>query len=233
MSNSAPLLPTLQALLPPSHLQPLLTSLSLRSLHSTKHRHTDAIYINSQPVVPGQQRHLRLRSISHKPKDKQTKTEIEITGEQDEEEERYSLSYISMPLQGREYAGMDVRACLGVEVEGYTGSEEIDEFITLLGFQKSHSFTLSGYRFHLAIPLPSSSPITLHLTVARLLESTAGGQQQSSPEKTSEPYLVQLQPSRPVPAVGSLGVIGLQDMMRVMQEVAARIDGVDWSTRKT
>lgn len=48
--------------------------------------------------------------------------------------------------------------------------------------------------------------------------------------KTSEPYLVQLQPARPVSSVAPRGELTLQDAMRVMQDTAARVEGLKWET---
>ena len=44
-----------------------------------------------------------------------------------------------------------------------------------------------------------------------------------------ETYLVELQPSRAVQAVAGKGDVGIQEMMRLMREVADRINGLEWS----
>jgi hypothetical protein len=93
----------------------------------------------------------------------------------------------------------------------------------------SHSYTRSGYLAHLPLPLPSSVPMTIHLTITRM-RSTPLAPNINTPGQASEPYLLQLQPSRPVQAVSIRGEPGLEDMMRVMRDVADRIEGVHWET---
>lgn len=108
----------------------------------------------------------------------------------------------------------------------------------------SHTYTRTGYLFHL--PLPTQS--TLHLTITRLHKSNKAGKadeadkvdkadKADNPDKvdhaetdTGEPYLVQLSPARPVQAVTTRNEAGLGDMMRMMRDVADRIDGLDWGT---
>ena len=51
------------------------------------------------------------------------------------ETERYSLAYVSQPLSGREYAEMNVRAVLGMDVAGMSSKEEVWEFIEGLGLK--------------------------------------------------------------------------------------------------
>lgn len=80
-----------------------------------------------------------------------------------------------------------------------------------------------GHLFHMAIPGQKMN--TLHLTITRVL-----GPDDKPGTHVSEPYLVQLQPGRPVGAVAPRGELNLQDMMRVMQDVSSRIDGLEWET---
>lgn len=80
-----------------------------------------------------------------------------------------------------------------------------------------------GHLFHL--PIPGHPSLTLHLTVTRVL-----GPDDKPAEHVSEPYLVQLQPGRPVSLVAGPRELSLQDMMRVMREVTERIDGLEWET---
>jgi hypothetical protein len=47
----------------------------------------------------------------------------------------YTLTYLSPPMNGREYAEMSVRACIGVEVAGGSSRKEIEGFIEVLGFK--------------------------------------------------------------------------------------------------
>jgi hypothetical protein len=86
----------------------------------------------------------------------------------------------------------------------------------------SHSYARSGLLFHLSTPLHP-----LHLTITRLdspLGKSEGG------TSTSEPYLVQLEPSKPLQAVPTRGEPGVQDVMGMMRDVADRIDGLEWGT---
>jgi len=72
----------------------------------------------------------------------------------------------------------------------------------------------------------------LHLTITRIRPYPPGSteSEEDEDERSSEPYLVELQPSRPVQAVASRGDVGLQDTMRIMRDTADRIDGLEWST---
>jgi hypothetical protein len=98
----------------------------------------------------------------------------------------------------------------------------------------SHTYTRTGYLFHL--PLPTQS--TLQLTITRLHGSDKPDQPDGSVKldhaetetDASEPYLVQLSPARPVHAVTTRNEAGLGDVMRMMRDVADRIDGLDWGT---
>lgn len=69
--------------------------------------------------------------------------------------------------------------------------------------------------------------MTIHLSITRLKADTAPTE---SAGPTSEPYLLTLQPSRPVQAISIRGEPGLEDMMRVMRDVADRMEGVQWET---
>jgi hypothetical protein len=63
------------------------------------------------------------------------------------------------------------------------------------------------------------------LTITRVLSP-----EDKASEHEHEPYLVQLHPGRPVPANAPKPEIGFQDMMRVMRDVADRIDGIAWES---
>lgn len=85
----------------------------------------------------------------------------------------------------------------------------------------SHTVARVGHLFHIPI---AGYATTLHLSVTRVLGDAA------TPAKTSEPYLVQLQPARPVSSVAPRGELTLQDAMRVMQDTAGRVEGLKWET---
>lgn len=93
-------------------------------------------------------------------------------------------------------------------------------------YRSSHSYSRKGTLFHIPTPHPS---LTLQLTVTKLSPkspSTAAGL-----KNDDEPWLVQLQPSRPVSVVPAMkGDLGLNDVMDLMESVASRIDGLDWGT---
>jgi len=141
---------------------------------------------------------------------------------EDEGEWSYELSYVSNTLTSREYSEMNVRAVLGVEIMGEKTREGIEDFIEAMDFRHSHSYTRSGLLFHLPTPIHS-----LHLTITHIQQPSATS---NDDEETSEPYLVQLEPSRPIAAVAGRGEVGLQDVMSAMRDVADRIDGLEWGT---
>lgn len=134
MSQAQQLLPSLFALLPPSLHQRIVAHLSLQSLHVEPYHITDDIYLPVNPVIP-QYRTLRLRTTSYtsaksnslgrKRKRKVEKSDIE----------GYELSYVSNTLNGREYADVNVRAILRVDVMGGSSKADIEEFIQALGFR--------------------------------------------------------------------------------------------------
>lgn len=75
--------------------------------------------------------------------------------------------------------------------------------------------------FHLPTPL-----MLLHLTVTRLHPDI-----DTPPlENSSEPYLVQLEPSRPIPSQPTRGEPAALDVMGAMRDLTGRIDGLYWST---
>lgn len=87
----------------------------------------------------------------------------------------------------------------------------------------SHTSTRIGHLF--SIPIAGYTT-TLHLTVTRVLGDDG------APAKTAEPYFVQLTPARPVSTTAGRGELTLQDAMRVMQDTAARVEGLKWETGK-
>jgi hypothetical protein len=153
MSQSQQLLPSLYALLPPSLHQRIIAHLSLQSLHIEPYNVTDTIYLPTNPVIP-QYRTLRLRSTytggssqtdsndndgivtAEGTVTKNSASSRKKSKRQRQMTEKHELSYVSNSLNGREYADVDVRAVLGVEVMGGCSSlEEIQEFIEGLGFK--------------------------------------------------------------------------------------------------
>ena len=79
--------------------------------------------------------------------------------------------------------------------------------------------------FHIPISHPS---LTLHLTISRL--SLPPDPETKIQPESSEPYLLQLQPSRPISGVASRAEIGMVELVDLMRSVAERIDGVEWGT---
>lgn len=60
------------------------------------------------------------------------------TGGEDEGDDdgwEYTMTYLSPPLNGREYAEMSVRACIGLEIVGGRSRKDIEGFIEVLGFK--------------------------------------------------------------------------------------------------
>ncbi|OWZ39512.1 hypothetical protein C356_04125 [Cryptococcus neoformans c45] len=224
-SQATPLEPTLYSVLPPSLHTSILSHLSLLAIHAEPLHLIERIYTTTNPVLPGQTRNLRFRSlrvagtVRNKGKGKGK--------EKDDGEWVHTLAYVSSRLRSAEYAEAAVRAVMSVEVQDMSSPQEIEGFVEALGFRHSHSFTLTGHLLHLPIPIPTSPPLTLHLSMTRLTSSASTTNEQFAPD---EPYLVQLQPSRPVYAIAPPGDIGLQDMIGVMQSTAGRLDGLEWST---
>lgn len=92
---------------------------------------------------------------------------------------------------------------------------------TKLMSRRSHSYTRSGLVFHLPTPL-----IILNLTVTRIHQDPG-----TVPHgQSSEPYLVQLEPSRPIPSQPSRNEPVALDVMGVMGDFSSRIEGLHWST---
>lgn len=241
-SQATPLEPTLYSVLPPSLHTSILSHLSLLAIHAEPLHLIERIYTTTNPVLPGQTRNLRFHSlrvagtVRNKGKGKGK--------EKDDGEWVHTLAYVSSRLRSAEYAEAAVRAVMSVEVQDMSSPQEIEGFVEALGFRyvtyslfhcspltldsrHSHSFTLTGHLLHLPIPIPTSPPLTLHLSITRLTSSASTTNEQFAPD---EPYLVQLQPSRPVYAIAPPGDIGLQDMIGVMQSTAGRLDGLEWST---
>ncbi|KGB75812.1 hypothetical protein CNBG_1650 [Cryptococcus deuterogattii R265] len=226
-SQTAPLEPTLYSLLPPSLHTSIISHLSLLAIHAEPLHLVERIYTTTNPVLPGQTRNLRFRSVrvSGPMRDK-GKGEEKEQGK-DDGQWVHTLAYVSSRLQSAEYSEAAVRAVMSVEVQDMSSPQGIEEFVEALGFRHSHSFTLTGHLLHLPIPIPTSPALTLRLSITRLTSSASTTKEEFPPD---EPYLVQLQPSRPVYAIAPTGDIGLQDMIGFMQSTAGRLDGLEWST---
>ena len=82
--------------------------------------------------------------------------------------------------------------------------------------------------FHL--PMSGMGNRTLHLSIAQvdLPENTA-----PASESGKTPWLVQLEPSRAVPTIPQPGEPTLPDMMRVLQDVAADLDWLEWGSGRS
>lgn len=250
-SQTAPLELALYSLLPPSLHTSIISHLSLLAIHAEPLLLVERIYTTTNPVLPGQTRNLRFRSVRVAgpmgDKGKGKGKEKEKEKEKDDGQWVHTLAYVSSRLQSAEYSEAAVRAVMSVEVQDMSSPQEIEEFVEALGFRyvtyslfqcftapcltlnfrHSHSFTLTGHLLHLPIPIPTSPPLTLRLSITRLSSSASATKDEFPPD---EAYLVQLQPSRPVYAIAPTGDIGLQDMIGVMQSTAGRIDGLEWST---
>ncbi|KAL1407673.1 hypothetical protein Q8F55_007106 [Vanrija albida] len=232
MASQAQLLPSLFALLPAEHRDLMLARISLLALHVETYHIQDDIYVATHPVIPGQNRTLRVRARRRRRRRASVtprwagNIDLDVGGTLANADPTwdYSLAWVSPPLSGRENAEMRVQAYVGLEVAGLSSRDEVEEFVAGLGFKHSHTYVRNGHLFHL--PVPGQTTSTLHLTVTRIL-----GPDDKAADHAGEPYLVQLQPGKPVGAVASTrGEPNLQDTMRIMQDVSKRIDGLEWET---
>ena len=89
----------------------------------------------------------------------------------------------------------------------------------------SHSYTRTGTLFHLPLPHPT---LTLHLSITKL--SLPSDFTTSLGQETSEPFIVQLQPSKPISGVPARGEMLVGEVIEQMWAVARRIDGLVWGT---
>lgn len=137
MTSQAQLLPSLYALLPSEQLELMLARLSLLAVHVEPYHVRDGIYINTHPVIPGQHRTLRLRG--RKRRRRHRRPSVRWVGSIEDGEVAdswdYSVAWMSVPLQGREYADMHVQACIALEVAGKSSKEDIKEFVEAMGFR--------------------------------------------------------------------------------------------------
>ncbi|KAK1922584.1 hypothetical protein DB88DRAFT_541702 [Papiliotrema laurentii] len=211
-----PLLPTLSALLPLASLASTTSTISLLSIHSEPYTHHDVVYLNTQPVLPGQHRFLRLRASGSKGGSKPPSSSSSSSS-------ALSLAYLSARLREYEDDDVSVKAIVEVDLAGQSGKDDVQDFVKTLGFVYSHEYTRSGILFHIPLPHPT---LTLHLTISRLALPL-----NSSPSTpSSEPYLVQLQPSRPISGVAARGELGMTELVDLMRATADRIDGLEWGS---
>ncbi|TXT13201.1 hypothetical protein VHUM_01602 [Vanrija humicola] len=210
----------------------MLSRISLLALHVEQYHIKDDIYVATHPVIPQQNRTLRVRARRRQRRRASVtprwagNIDLDVGGTVTNAGMSWdhSLAWVSPPLSGREHAEMRVQAYVGLDVAGLSSREEVESFVATLGFRHSHTYTRTGHLFHL--PVPGQTTSTLHLTVTRILSPD-----DKHADHATEPYLVQLQPGKPVGAVASSrGEPNLQDTMRIMQDVAQRIDGLEWET---
>lgn len=136
MSNQAQLVPSLFALLPAENLELYVARISLQCLHTEPYHIRDDYYAATNPVIPNQTRVLRLRARKLKkrrpaPQPRWPAVETSVPQETWE----YSMTWVSNPLNGREYQDMMVRAQNGLEAMGMSSREEIEEFVQTMGFK--------------------------------------------------------------------------------------------------
>jgi len=89
--------------------------------------------------------------------------------------------------------------------------------------RRSHSYTRSGLVFHLPTPL-----IILNLTITRIHQDSDTFP--PGPGLSAEPYLVQLEPSRPIPSQPSRNEPVAMEVMGIMRDFSSRIEGLHWSS---
>lgn len=131
-SQTAPLEPTLYSLLPPSLHTSIISHLSLLAIHAEPLHLVERIYTTTNPVLPGQTRNLRFRSVrvAGSMWDKGKGKEKEDDGQW-----VHTLAYVSSRLQSAEYSEAAVRAVMGVEVQDMSSPQEIEELVEALGFR--------------------------------------------------------------------------------------------------
>lgn len=132
-SQATPLEPTLYSLLPPPLHTSILSHLSLLAIHAEPLHLIERIYTTTNPVLPGQTRNLRFRSlrvagtVQNKGKGKGK--------EKDDGEWVHTLAYVSSRLRSAEYAEAAVRAVMSVEVQDMSSPQDIEGFVEALGFR--------------------------------------------------------------------------------------------------
>ncbi|OCF42976.1 hypothetical protein I317_03197 [Kwoniella heveanensis CBS 569] len=140
--SSAPLEPTLYALLPPALVPSLEAHLSLLSIHVDNINEINRVYNTVNPVIQGQLRNLLFRSSSTSTPDPATSLiKDQAEGNREDINTRStwknSLAYTSAPLRGAEYADACVRAVIALEIPTGVdnGVDELEEFVNALGFE--------------------------------------------------------------------------------------------------
>ena len=154
-------------------------------------------------------------------------------------------------VQGMDVAGMSSKEEICEFIEGLglrcvPRSSRRDSVVVLMWCRHSHSYTRSGTLFYIPLPHPT---MTLRLSITHIVPvsdplsytdgaSNQSGENNSGPGATMDsasrtpqtPYLVQLSPSRSVQAVPQRGEPSLTDVMRMMRDVASRVEMLDWGT---
>lgn len=138
MASQAQLLPSLYALLPADQLDLMLSRLSLLALHAEGYQVRDDVYLATHPVIPGQNRTLRLRARRRR----RRRVSIGnprwsgvVENADRPEGWAYSLAWVSPPLSGREHSEMRTQAYVGLDVAGMSQREDIESFVEALGFK--------------------------------------------------------------------------------------------------
>lgn len=122
------LIPALSALLSRTTYDRFLSHVSLQAVHIEPYHISDHIYTSTTNLNsnPGQLKNLRIRQ--------QRRRDRIRASDAREGEDEFSVVYLSSPLSGREYAEMDVRACIALDVMGLSTGKEIQAFVESLGF---------------------------------------------------------------------------------------------------
>jgi hypothetical protein len=134
VASQTPLVSTIFSLVPSSSYQQTISQISLLSVHVEPYDITDE-YFHTTTIIPGQTRMVRLRATRRLDQPK-GKGKASQAGEKEDgvDEYTYSLNYLSQPLPGREYADMNVRGTIGVNMVGDNDVESTLDFLSTLGF---------------------------------------------------------------------------------------------------
>lgn len=138
MASQAQLLPSLFALLPVEQLDLMLSRLSLLAMHVEGYHIRDDVFLATHPVIPGQNRTLRLRARRRRGRRGsviQPRWSGSIENVDRPEGWDYSLAWVSPPLSGREHSEMRTQAVVGLDVVGMSSRDEIEAFVQGLGFK--------------------------------------------------------------------------------------------------
>ena len=132
------LIPSLSALLPPPTYDRFLAHVSLQSIHVEPYEITEHVYTSISNINAGVPKSLRVRQVSRRPQSDSQHDGGSDSGGQGKaagDGHEYSIAHLSNPLSGREYAEMNVRACIALDVVGCSTGKEVQAFVKTLGFQ--------------------------------------------------------------------------------------------------